>query len=162
MKKKLSQAQQDILALTVVQGAYRIDAGALADVAALVVAGHVAADTGMALSLPVSVQATTKGVRVAVRDKIALQHGTRFNLPANSKLEMQTALSAFAAPSSATQPLRLVPPKPRDPFDEGFTAAKDGQPASNTWQDQTQASEYDEGFRQGAMWRAQNPPAASA
>lgn len=164
MKKKLTQAQQDVLALAIVQPGYTVEAGGLLAVACLVLGGYASADTGRARGMPITVLATNKGVRTAVRGGFVVQDGTRFRLPEGSTLELQD-LPNPAQPGTTVVTnagLRLVPPKPRDPFDEGFTAAKDGQPASNTWQGQTEVSEYDEGFRQGAMWRVQNPPAASA
>lgn len=165
MKKKLTQAQQDILALAIAQGGYDIDRATFVDVAALTVGGYLVPENagfdGMA-SGPVAVHATNKGLRVAVAAKAIVQDGIRFHLPEGSPLKDRLRELRHRAPDYVVPALRVVPPKPRDPFDEGFTAAKDGQPASNTWQGQTEASEYDEGFRQGAMWRAQNPPAASA
>lgn len=158
MKKKLTQAQQDILALTVVQGAYRLDASSLPEVSALVVGGYVAGDTGLALGLPVSIEATTKGVKAAVNAKSVIQNGTRFRLPEGSALEMQEPVIAVTSPLTFANVHAFPPaPKPRDPFDEGFTAARAGQSANNTWTDAADASMYDEGFKQGDLWRQQHP-----
>lgn len=147
MKKKLTQAQQDVLALTVVQGQYGMTSSVLAELGALVVGGYVEGNEIQ------SVRATTKGVRIAVRDGLVIQEGTRFRLPDGSALVLQPPPHGTPLPA-----LRLIPlPKPRDPFDEGFTAARAGQPANNTWTDLNDASMYDEGFKQGDLWTQQHP-----
>lgn len=167
MKKKLTQAQQDILALAIQQGGYAIDRTTFHEVAALVVGGHLTPDNPafdtMAPNMPVHVHATSKGLRAALAAKAIVQDGIRFYLTKDSPLwerlkELRAEpLSTFPPSTLTGPPLRLVAPKPRDPFDEGFTAGRAGQPENNTWTDAADASMYDEGHKQGVLWRQQHP-----
>lgn len=156
--KKLTPPEQHFLTLAIVQGGYRIDSAILPTIANLVVGGYLLGDELTAASLPIVVIATSKGVRAAVRLGIVIQDGTRFRLPEGSNLVLQTPLAVVTSPLTfANVHAFPPPPKPRDPFDEGFTAARAGQPANNTWTDLNDASMYDEGFKQGDLWRQQNP-----
>lgn len=144
MKKQLTQTQRDYLALTVVQGTMPIGEN-FVDLSHLAIAGYVVAgNLG-------HVKPTTKGVRASLRAKDVLQDGILFRLPESSPLKPR-----YFGPEPTSPPhLRVVPEKPADPFVDGFDTAMAGGVASNTWTDLTQAAEYDEGFRQGAIHRQQ-------
>lgn len=156
MKKGLTQAQKDILALAVVQGAHGLNRHSLPDIARLIIADYV--ESGDEIH---TIRATTKGVRIAVRNDLVRQDGTRFKLPRDSTLvEVRESAPATGGPVRLTV---VQPPKPRDAFDEGFTDAMAGKPQNNTWTgaDQgTQFSEYDMGYLEGGRYREQHPQTA--
>lgn len=147
MKKKLTQGQQETLALMVANGQHSLSASHLDNLAHLVVSGYAEGDSVN------YVKATTKGVRFAVREKLVSQHGTRFRLPEGSLLvEVRESIAQGNVRLTVIQPN-----KPRDPFAEGFDAAMSGNASSNPWEGQTERAEYDAGYTAGAEHRLQNP-----